>query len=293
MERRIENVVDDDGRCSCVVSDMQRSEYDAIQRMNASSLKAGLIGSFDVDPVLIREAFEQTREEPTATMQDSYDRGTLTHLILLEPEKVVDRVAVWKGDRRAGGEWKEFNEQNAGKLIMRERDVHEVQKACRAVRSVRAVNDLLMRRHATELSVFGKKSKTFLRGMIDCVTSDEGPVTLIDLKTTSRGIDEDSVFRTIRKLKYREQLALYADLYEQATGRHVEAVYLLFVALDVIGVRLAKLTTSALQFGLARMVSAIEAVEKCIEDGEWPVFYGESIMDCSSWEVDDLEIEGV
>lgn len=293
-ERNIRDVLVSDDPRNEAVANLPRKQYAAMPRMNASSLKAGMIGSSDIDPTLIRAAYEMRRPEPSSELQASYDRGTLTHLMLLEPENLVDGVAVWKGDRRAGTEWKQFNEVNRGKLIMREADVREVQQACRAVRSISQVNALLRRPRATELAVFGKCSKTYLKGLIDSVTTDDGPVTLIDLKTTSHGIEEESVLRTIRKLHYREQLALYRELYQQATGREVEAVYLLFVALDVVGVRLVKLTTAALQFGMARMRQAIEAVEVCLHKDEWPVFFAESFADVNSWEVDDdLEIEGL
>ena len=291
-ERSIRDVLVDDERTGAVRG-MPRQVYGIAKRMNATSLKAGLIGSHEIDPVLIREAYENTRPDPSASLQDSFDRGTLAHTILLEPEKLVELIAVWKGDRRAGAEWKEFNEANVGKLIMRDADVREVQRACRAVRSIQPVNELLRRKHETELAVFGKVSRTYCKGLIDSITTDDEPVTLIDLKTTATGIDEDSVMRAIRKLRYREQLALYAHLYEQATGKQIETVILLFVSLASEGVQLVKLTTSARQFGLARMVAAIEAVERCIESDDWPVFFGQSICDVSNFEADDLDIEGI
>lgn len=291
MTREIAEVLIDDGRPAGVVRGVSRIDYASIRRMNSSSLKAGLLGSSDIDPNLIRSTYENTRPEPAASLQDSFDRGTLAHTILLEPEKLVDSVAVWSGDRRAGTEWKEFNEANKGKLIMRAADVREVQSACRAVRSIQPVNDLLRRKRDTELEVFGKVSKTFCRGLIDSVTIDDGPITLIDLKTTSQSIDEESITRTIRRLCYREQLGLYANLYEQATGKQIDKVFLLFVSLETSGVRLVRLTTSALQFGFARMVAAIESVERCIESNDWPTFYAESICDVSSWEAEDIDIE--
>ena len=291
MKREISEVLIDDGRPAGIVRDMSRLDYAAFRRMNSSSLKAGLLGSADIDPNLIRSTYENTRPEPAASLQDSFDRGTLAHTILLEPEKLVDSVAVWNGDRRAGTEWKEFNEANKGKLIMRAADVREVQSACRAVRSIQPVNELLRRKRDTELAVFGKVSKTFCRGLIDSVTTDDGPRTLIDLKTTSQSIDEESINRTIRRLCYREQLAFYTHLFEQATGDPIDKVVLLFVSLETGGVRLVRLTTSAIQFGFARMVAAIESVERCIESNDWPTFYAESICDVSSWEAEDIDIE--
>ena len=290
-DRNIADILIDDGLRG-VIRDMPREAYRGGKRMNASSLKVGLLGSTDIDPVLIRNAYEGSRPEPSATLQESFDKGTLVHTILLDPEKLVDCVAVWSGERRAGTEWKEFNEANKGKLIMRAADVREVQAACRAVRGIQPVNEILRRKHDTELPVLGQIGKTYLKGMIDFITTDDGPVTLLDLKTT-RNIDEQSIQRATRQLGYREQLALYSNLYEQSTGRQVERVFLLFVSLDEIGVRLVRLTTSAVQFGLARMVAAIEAVERCIEKDDWPTFYAESLCDVSSWELDDIDIEGI
>lgn len=290
-ERSISDILIDDGLRG-VVRDMPREKYFGLARLNASTIKPGLIGSAEVDPTAIRAAFEETRTPPSATLQDSFDKGSLTHVLIFEPETIVDKVAVWKGSRRAGREWDEFEVANVGKLIMREPDVREVQRAVRELRRVPQVASLLNRKHETELPVLGQFGRTYCKGLLDAITTD-GPATLIDLKTTSHGIDEASVLRTIRTLHYREQLSFYADLYCQATGILVDSIVLLFVSLDPIGVRIVKLTTSARQFGSSRMMAAIEAVERCIAADDWPVFCGDSICDVNPWEVDDLDIEGL
>lgn len=292
-EHQIQSVLIDDGLRG-VVRGMDREKYFRLARLNASSIKPGLIGTSEVDPSIIRAVFEQTRTPPSASLQDSFDKGSLTHCLIFEPETIVDKIAVWKGSRRAGGEWDEFEKANVGKLIMREADVREVQHAVRELRRVPQVDALLNRKHETELPVLGKIGRTYCKGLLDSITTDDrGPVTLIDLKTTSHGIDETSVLRTIRTLRYREQLSFYADLYWMATGIPVEAILLLFVSLDPLGVRLVKLTTSARQFGTARMIAAIEAVENCIDRDEWTVFVGDSICDVAEWEVEDLDFEGI
>lgn len=283
-ERSIKDILVDDGLRG-VIRGMPQGAYRGGKRMNASSLKPGLLGPFEIDPSAIKAAYEGTRSEPSATLQASFDKGTLTHVLMLEPEKIVDKIAVWKGSRRAGKEWDEFEKENSGKLIMREADVREVQLAVRELRRVPQVAALLNRKHDTELPVLGKVSRTYCKGLLDCVTNDAGPVTQIDLKTTGHGIDESSVLRAVRNFGYREQLAWYSNLYEQATGKPIEANYLIFVSLDQIGVRIVKLTTSAIQWGMSRMLAAVEAVEKCIDADEWPVFVGDSIADVAQWEL--------
>ena len=56
-DRSIRDVLVDHGRVGTIVKGMQRREYASIGAMNASSLKAGLIGSNDIDPKLIRDAY--------------------------------------------------------------------------------------------------------------------------------------------------------------------------------------------------------------------------------------------
>lgn len=292
-ERTIESILLDDGRPNGVVRGMDRAAYFSISRMSASVLKTGMIGSDEIDVTAIRDAYEGTRPEPSAELQASFDSGTLTHVLTFEPERIVDAIAVWKGKVRAGREWADFQAANVGKLIMRETDVREVQHAVRELRSVPQVNELLRRKHDTELAVFGKVSRTYAKGLLDCVTTDDGPVTLIDLKTTSHGIDEHSVLRTIDRLHYAEQLGFYAWLYREATGIEIEAAYLLFISLGTNAVRLVRLTTAYLQFGLRRMTQAIESVERCIDADEWPTFFGSSIADIPHWNEEDLDIEGI
>lgn len=290
--RDIKDIRNDDGRKTGVTLNMPREQYAAIPRMNFSSLKAGLLGSFDIDPVMIRETFEETRPAPTNDQQDSFNKGTLAHLILLQPELLVDRVAVWQGRERRGQSWDAFSTEHRGKMIMRECDVRAVQHACREFRQVPEVRDLL-RPCDTEVAVCAKVGEVYCKGLLDAVTRD-GLCVMIDPKTTSRGIDDRSVKYAISDFKYREQMGFYSQLYQLATGREIEQVYLLFISLPPqrIGIRLVRVTTSALQWGWSRCLQALERVEECIRDDRWPTFFANDIADVSEFEIGDVELKG-
>ena len=283
-DRNIRDVITDDGQRGIVLN-MPREKYTAIQRMNCSRLVEGLLGPFEIDPVGVRDAFENTRAEPKSSQQDSYDRGTLAHLILLQPEQLVDRVAVWKGKTRHGSEWEAFENEHSGKLIMRPADVADVQRACREFRKTKQVNDLL-RPCDTEVAVFSQEGGIFCKGSIDAVTR-AGLCVILDPKTVGVGIDSETVRRQIRKFHYREKMAMYARWYTAATGREVDAVYLIFISLPPqrIGVRLVKLTTAALQWGEARMLAVLRAVKECIAKDDWPTFFADDFADVSPWEL--------
>lgn len=296
-ERNIRDVLVDHGLMNKVVKGMRREQYDAINAMNFSSLKESLIGAFDIDPVLGRDAYEQTRLAPSQDLQDSYDRGTLLHLILLQPEEIAGRVAVWDGKTRHGAAWEEFKAHHTGKLVMTARDVRDVQTACRAVRSIPEVRDLL-RPCDTEVAIFTKEGSIFCKCLIDAVTREgEGLCVMYDPKSTRNGIDERSVDRQIDNLKYHEQLGWYRRCWNKANpNRPIEKAHLIFVSLPPqrAGVHVKTLTTAAMQWGELRVLQALERLEECLLKDEWPTYYRNTISDVRPWQIDDdMEFQGV
>jgi len=123
---------------------VSREEYVSIIGMNPSSLAAGLVGHDDVNPAAIKLAWEQPGETArTAAAQDRLDRGTLAHLMVLQPELVAERVAIWRGGRRLSNEWTKFEDENSGKLIITAADFAAVAKATKDLKLQLKVADLL------------------------------------------------------------------------------------------------------------------------------------------------------
>lgn len=293
--RNIADVLKDDGHRAGTIQNMPREMYDSLHRLNFSSVKEGLLGAFDVDTGMIKETYEQTRPDPTVSQQDSFDSGNLMHLIVLQPELIVDRVAVWRGGDRRGRDWETFKIEHAGKTIMKEAEVRAVQFACREFRQIPRIRELLQPCD-TEVTVLVKEGPFFCKCRIDGVTrADRDLCVIVDPKTSRHGNDEHSVLTTIRKFRYREQLGIYARWLTAATGREVDAVYLLFLSLPPqrLGAAVVKITTMALEWGANRVLDAMEQLHESIETDRWPVFCGDYISDVSSFEMDDVEIEGL
>ena len=279
LARMISDIIVDDGITASIKLNMPREEYDSIRRMNASSLVAGIVDPHEEDASPVRDEFEATKIPPTRDEQDTYDKGTVTHLILLQPEQLPGRVAVWDGGTRHGGEWDGFCEANKGKVLIRRRDLRDVQTACRAYRSHSRISSLL-RECDTEVGVFAKIEGIYSKGLIDAVTKT-GPVTITDPKTSNIGVDSQSAWRAIRRFHYREKMGWYARLYREATGKEVEQVRLLFLSLppERLGLRSVKLVTADLQWGEKRMLTVLRAVKECMETGKWPVFFADEISE--------------
>jgi hypothetical protein len=269
---------------------LPEATYREIGRLNPSSLAAGLMSNMEVDPLMIRLAYESGDIKRTAAVQDQLDRGTLAHLFILQPELVESRVAVWDGDRRSGKGWDEFINANIGKLLIREEDFREVQYAAQQALSVPRVRQMLTGIEV-EVSLLGEEDGIKTKGRVDGLRRGELPL-ILDLKTTKAGIDSNSVKRTIRDFHYREKMAMYRRMFCQATNTEPDLVQCCNIFLKLpppVSIRIVKFSTGALEFGEFRMLKAIESVRACIETGQWPIFVGDDVADVDQWELPDEE----
>jgi hypothetical protein len=279
-------------------TNVMRDQYHAIPRLNPSSLASGLMGWRECNPAAIRMAWEKPDSEPrAASSQDRLDRGTLAHLLVLQPELLMERVAIWTGGRRASAEWDQFESENDGKLIIKSTDYADVSTAVNEMRSEPMVANII-RGIEAEVALYGVEScggvHIATKGQVDGVHLNRR--VIVDLKTTEAGIDQHSVERTIRTFHYREKMASYRRLIANATGTQTDdwRCYNLFMSLTPpYGVRLIKFTTWALDWGQERMLDATQAVAKCLAADEWPMYCVEGVMDVAEFETEDEDREEI
>lgn len=287
----INNVRKDDGRRG-IIQNMPEVVYHSIGRMNASSLASGLVDHNEIDPSRVKYEFELAPVPRTNAAQDRLDRGTLAHLFMLQPERLAEGVAIWHGDRRHGGEWSMFCDQNHGKLIVTSDDYNAVADACREFRAVPMVSQLLTEIDV-EVAVFSNEDGIYTKNRLDAVKRGERCV-IIDLKTTEAGISQKSVERTIRDHHYREKMAFYKRCYQRESGREVEACYNIFLLMTKpYSVRVEKFSEHALEWGQRRMLDCLDEVRRCLIFNRWPVMVKEGIVLVQEWEIrDEGQLEG-
>lgn len=275
------------GQTNGVVVDMPRADYDAIHRLNPSSIASGLLDHEEVDPASIKYEFE-TQKKFAQASQDRMDRGTVAHMLLLQPDRVSSEVAIWKGGRRYGSEWDGFQAENSNKIILTFSDWNDVNDAVRAFRFQPKLNELLTDL-SPEVAMFSKERSVYTKGMVDAITNGD-LCRIIDLKTTDAGISYQSVRTTIRNFHYREKMAAYKRWYERETGREVIGCYNVFLSMTKpYSMRIVKMSTIALEWGEMRIMTALDAVENCLQSGKWPMFCGDDVADVQQYE---LPIEG-
>lgn len=286
MKRDIRQI-QDKTHAFAVVPNKPRIAYNSVNYLNPSSIVEGLVDHIEIDPNAIKWSFENPDRKPvTAAAQDRMDRGTLAHMMLLEPDRLAKDVAIWEGEKRFGGEWNDFSSMAVDKLIIKSDDYDAVASACKVFRTNKRFNQIVTDLDA-EVAMFSKEHSFCVKGLIDAVTNGD-ECSLIDLKTTEAGISYKSVETTMRNFRNREKMAAYKRWFERESGRTVAHCYNLFLSMiEPYAIRVVEMTTDAEEWGEERIVAALDSVQRCLDANEWPLFVADDMAMVATFERDD------
>lgn len=180
---------------------MTFAEYCAIDAVNWSKLKL-----MDESAAAYRYAEQNNREDT-----DTFIIGRYVHALTLEPGKVGERYAIWRGGRRAGKEWDAFLEAatHDGKVVLREQDMeecHAMAASLRANPDVRAIIDEVGALFEQPVTWTDPGTGLPCKMMGDIICPDSR--SLFDLKT-AQSIDVRRFGSAIARLGYHGQIAHY------------------------------------------------------------------------------------
>lgn len=272
----------------------KRSEYDMLSRLNPSSIVHG-IRDRTADPYAVKVAFESPNTvAKRKSNQDALDRGTLAHMMILEPYRVMESVAIYEGPKRAGDDWIAFNEANHGKLIVRRVDYDEVNIGAAVAATNPRIRQLLSDCDI-ETTLTWNEGTVGCKGLVDAVQRTPSPLGLLaipDIKTTERGIDNHSCQQTIRQLHYREKMAMYRRAASMVYGIPTENIrpHLIFVSLTPpFGVNIVQLGSGGLDWAEERMLRVVNAVEIAVHENRFMPLLTESAFGLTGWEANEDE----
>lgn len=214
---------------------------------------------------------------------DAFDVGTYFHVGTLEPHKVKEEIAIYKGKVRSGKEWIEFKKNNAGKTIITAGQKVQGDELIKAVRASPVALEYIQ--GEAEISLFvkltvwngniyaaelgkvltrsgwqdfvgniGKGWDLILKTRADCL----GDVFVSDLKSTSGDCkNKHSVRQSISSYGYDLSAALYVDLFSLVRPA-VRSFYWIFASKKSPCVsKTWKATKSQLEVGRAKYMWAI------------------------------------
>jgi hypothetical protein len=198
--------------------------------------------------------------------------GTLTHLAVLEPDKLDAAFAVRPAGvdyrTKAGKEWRDA--QTAPVIDQEDADsLHGMRDAVAAHAGAQGV----LAETRREVALFAEhRTGLWIKGRIDILGAD----FVGDVKTTENA-DPESFARTCVNLNYAAQAGHYTQL-ARLNGR--EAKHFTFIAVErtaPFAIAVYRLDERALAWGLKQINDALQLIAECEDRGEWPG-YGDSPM---------------
>lgn len=264
------------------IGELAESVYRSSASLSPSSLVNGLHDFNTLDPYAVKLAYES----PGRKVTDEMVKGTLAHLMLFEPDQIESRVAKWSGGDRRGKEWKAFEAENWGKLLVRECDYDDV---AHGIGQARDTLDEVFAGCLFEQSMQWNEGDIAMRGRPDAYRSEtvanESRVALLDFKTTN-DISDRATERVVIDLHYREKMALYRRGHSRITKRKTQdyRVFLVFARMTPpFGINVKQLDSVCLDFFESRMLMLIDEVRKGIDKGFKPLVT-QSAMGLMPWE---------
>lgn len=207
----------------------------------------------------------------------SMSMGTTSHVAVLEPERFLEEYSIWKGtDKdgkkqvRNGKKWDEFQEQNAGKIIIKDDEY----KAAISLRDAVRRDDVAMKYLAMgepEIALQWNDPDTDIlcRGRADWITRVDGELCLVDLKTT-RDASPIMFGRDVAKMSYHLQAAFYADAVEQATGESPRFIIVAVENYPPFDVVTYEVCEDTLAIGRLAYGELLTKLKECRASNNWP-----------------------
>lgn len=212
--------------------------------------------------------YNQTHPQPH---KDAFDLGTAVHTKVLGAGagiEVLDydswRTAAAKADR----DW----HRSQGKIPMLKADMALIDAMAEAVLKHPTARVLFEQEGNAETSVFSTDPDTGVRqrARFDFLPNLNLPNPIaVDLKTSSKRVDQRGFERTVLDFQYEVQDAVYDDTLHAATGAHIPMV---FVAVEVAAPHLVgihQLDIKWREMGRDKAKRARETFAACTESGNW------------------------
>lgn len=218
----------------------------------------------------LRHALDE-KIEPT----DDMTLGSALHTAFLEPELMLDRIAVWR-DRRAGKAWDDFCAENESRIILTANQHDRLQGMVRSLRAHPEVRRWLGRIEGVEVAAVGEVEGVMMKGRCDALT----PEPLWDLKKVgSQWFDPRDFQRSAYRLGYHIQAYIYTRLFGR--GRFVLGTVEDQPPHDVV---VYELTTELMKVGEQEALALLQQYRHCCETGQWPGICDEIYgLDAPAW----------
>jgi hypothetical protein len=241
-----------------VFEKMTRAEYDALGFLNYSRLKF-----LSRSPRAFRDNWDSPTP-PTAPMI----LGGHGHTAILEP--TLYKFAIYPGPVRNGKVFDAFCEENAGKIILNQKEANYIEGMAKAVRSNPDAFKYL-RYVKTEVTLVWRDPmfKRDFKCRIDAITDIDDEPVMVSLKSTvdCRDFRFESQYY---KMSYHVQDALYQNGFYHLNRTLPRMVTIAVESKPPHDSAVYNIPTDVLRQGNADLAKWLETLAECEKSNEWP-----------------------
>lgn len=253
---------------------MPRIEYDKLDFLNFSRLKF-----MERSPLAFRHNWDHPNPA-TAPMI----LGNHTHTAILEPK--MYKFAIWDGPIRAGNAYKAWCEENAGKILLNQKEANYIEGMVKAVYA-NPIAARYLRYVKTEVTMTWRDPvfKRNLKARIDAITDIDDEPVLVSLKST---VDcRDFRFSSqYHKMSYHVQDAIYQNGYFHLNQFLPRLVTIAYESKPPHDVAVYRIPNDVTRVGNGDLYKWLQRLSECEASNKWPgAVEGEQDMVLPSWAI--------
>lgn len=197
--------------------------------------------------------------------KNSFDEGSLTHALILEPEVIESEFAFFEGWTKRGKDYTAFKEANPGKVWISLPQKERCERWAKACRNTPAAQELL-KAGVAEQTVCGELNGVPVKTRFDWVDVERG--FIMDVKTSAFPIDHESFKMTVEKWSYELSGALYLSMAEQFWGKPFD-FYFVAIGKSENDCEVYKMSKETRHMGKLQVNKALEIYKQCKKTGVW------------------------
>jgi hypothetical protein len=213
-------------------------------------------------------------DNPTNKDSASLRIGRAVHQAVFEKDRFdsLTDFAVSRKYGRTKAEMEErarFEGENASKTILSEQEYEEAKAISSQVLSCKTVSSLIAKAKS-EVSIFWKDPSTdvLCKGRVDCFNQNEK--VIIDLKTTTQSLADESLSKLIALMRYHRQVAWYTYGLSCLDINIDLALFVFVQKKPPYPVRVKALDVNDVEQGVREMKELLKVYKLCSETGYWP-----------------------
>jgi hypothetical protein len=245
--------------------DIPWDEYLALDRMNPSTLKGGLVDG-QVSMKHMQWGIANPKPDTPAMRL-----GRATHTAILEPERFRDTVCVYD-ERRGTNKYKEFQANHEGMEILKTAEYGNMIGMAQAIAGDTQAMAMI-EGCQPEITICATDHDIKCKGRMDLYR----PGLIPDLKTTGQ-ISPRQFGRTAMDFGYLISQGLYRRWVGLETGKKPKVSIISVESKGPYDVIVYPIDENLLDMGEAKGVALLKLYKQCMESGDWPGLAGGELM---------------